>query len=251
MKKEIFLKILGLKNPHDKIIDILSRFKQKGRILDAPAGYGFLSKRLIEEGFKVFAVDINPQLFCIKEITCEKVDLNQNLPFKDESFDFILCSNGIEHLENSFHFIRECFRILKKNGKILITTPNILNLKSRVANLFLGFNHFKGRPYNEVDAYEGGEHINLVNYYEIRINLHRNGFKIIDVTTHKYSNTSMILCPLIPFIFLFTYKSFIREKNKLQRERNKEILNHVLSADLLFGKKLFILAEKDENYFIK
>lgn len=32
MKKEIFLKILGLKNPHDKIIDILSRFKQKGRI---------------------------------------------------------------------------------------------------------------------------------------------------------------------------------------------------------------------------
>ncbi len=248
MKDSFFSKILGLKSPQDKIVDIFKQFGNKGKLLDAPCGYGHISKRLEEIGFEVIAVDINPQLFCFKEISCEKVDLNQDLPFKDESFHFVLCSNGIEHLEDPFHFIRECYRILKKNGKILITTPNILNLKARLANLLVGFNHFKGRPYNEVDSYKGGEHINLANYYEIRINLHRNGFKILEATTHKFSNTAMLLFPLVPFVYSFTYRAFKREKNKSQMERNKEILKHVLSADLLFGKKLFILAEKDERY---
>lgn len=248
MKDSIYSKIFGLKDPHDKIIDILTRFDHRGRLLDAPAGHGFISKKLREVGFDVIAIDINPQLFCIPGISCEKVDLNKNLPFKDECFDFVLCSNGIEHLENPSHFIRECYRVLKREGKILITTPNILNLKSRLANLFIGFNLFKGRPCNEVDSYEGGDHIHLANYYELRINLHRNGFKILEATTHRYSNTSMCLFPLIPVIYLFTYRAFKREKNQAQRERNKEILNHVLSMDLLFGKKLYILAEKNEGY---
>lgn len=248
MKNDIFSKIFGLQNPHDKIVDLFNQFGYKGKLLDAPAGNGIISKKLKEAGFEVFAVDINPQLFCIREIFCGKVDLNKTLPFKNESFNFVLCSNGIEHLENPFLFIRECYRVLKKEGKILITTPNILNLKSRLANLFVGFNLFKGRPCNEIDAYEGGDHIHLANYYELRINLHRNGFKIIEATTHRYSNTSMCLFFLIPIIYLFTYRAFEREKNQLQRERNKEIFGHILSPDLLFGKKLYILAEKNEKY---
>jgi hypothetical protein len=39
-----------------------------------------------------------------------------------------------------------------------------------------------------------------------------------------------------------------REKRPLQKERDREILGHVLSADLLLGKQLFLLAEKDPNY---
>jgi hypothetical protein len=58
----------------------------------------------------------------------------------------------------------------------------------------------------------------------------------------------MILFFLSPLIFLGTYRAFRRERNPMQRERNKEVLNHVLSADLLFGKKLFLVAEKDPRY---
>lgn len=244
----VITKIFGLQHPHDKVVEIFTRFGHQGKMLDAPAGTGLLSGRLKELGFDVVAVDINPALFCVEGILCEKADLNMALPFADETFDFILCSNGIEHLEDPFQFIRECFRVLKERGKVVITTPNLLNLKSRAANFLVGFNLFTGRPCNEVDEFSGGEHIHLANYYELRVNLHRNGFRILDVATHEFANTAMVLFFLSPFVYFATHRAFRREKNPMQRERNREILNHVLSSDLIFGKKLFLVAEKDPRY---
>jgi len=243
-------KALGVQHPHDKVVGIFSSFGQRGKLLDAPAGTGILSKHLKDVGFDVTAADINPEIFSADGILCYQANLNMDLPFPDEAFDFILCSNGIEHLEDPFQFIRESFRILKEKGKLVITTPNILNLKSRVANLLVGYNLFTGRPCNEVDEFAGGEHIHLANYYELRINLHRNGFRIMEVTTHEFSNSAMVLAFLFPFIYFATRRSFGRERNPKQRERNREILKHVLSADLIFGKKIFLVAEKDPRYIM-
>jgi len=231
------------------VIEILENCgERKGKILDAPAGSGDISKKLQDVGFEVYAADIAPESFKPLDLQCKKVDLNCNLPYEDDFFDYILSSNGIEHLEDQYTFVRECYRILKPHGKLLITTPNILNLKARVANLLLGFPTFHDRPQNEVDDYEGGGHINNASYLDLRINLHRNGFKIILVTTHMYSTTAMFFSLLVPFVYAATYRSFKREKNREQRDRNKDILNHILSSDLLFGKKLFILAKKDSTF---
>ena len=52
----------------------------------------------------------------------------------------------------------------------------------------------------------------------------------------------------VPFVYAMTYRSFKREKNREQRVRNRDIIKHVLSSDLLFGKKLFVRAEKDHHY---
>ena len=246
--RSLIIKVFGLQHPHDKVVEIFSRFGSQGKLLDVPAGSGVISEKLKKAGFNVVAADIDPQLFCIQETTCEKADLNQDLPFRDETFDFILCSNGIEHLEDPFHFVRECFRTLKPKGKLLLTTPNLLNLKSRVANLLTGFNLFTGRPQNEVDEYLGGMHIHLTDYYELRINLHRNGFRILEATTHSYSNRAMLFIFLYPFIYLTTWRAFEREKHPSQKEKNGEIFRDVMSADLIFGKKLFLLAEKDPRY---
>lgn len=48
------------------------------------------------------------------------------LPFADHSVSLIYCSHVIEHLHNtvSTFFFQECFRILKKRGKMRVTTPN-------------------------------------------------------------------------------------------------------------------------------
>jgi SAM-dependent methyltransferase len=231
------------------IIEILENCgKGRGKILDAPAGSGEISKKLRDAGFKVYAADIVPASFKLPGVHCEKVDLNQKLPYEDEFFDYILNSNGIEHLEDQYTFVRECYRLLKPHGKLLISTPNILNLKARVANFLQGFPTFHDRPQNEVDDYEGGGHINNVSYFDLRINLHRNGFKIILVKTHMYSITALFFSLFVPFVYAATYRSFKREKNREQRSRNKDILKHVFSIDLLFGKKLFVLAEKDYTF---
>lgn len=239
---------LGFQHPHDKVVEIFTRFGYPGKVLDAPSGPGVISQKLHEAGFEVIAADIQPDIFFVEGIPCERADLNRELPFADGTFDFVLCSNGIEHLEDIFQFTRECFRVLRERGKLVITTPNLLNLKSRVANLLVGFNLFTGRPCNEVDEFAGGEHIHLASYYELRVNLHRNGFRILEATTHAFSNTAMMLAFLFPFVYLATYRAFLREGNPGQRERNREIFSHVVSTDLIFGKKLFLVAEKDPQY---
>ena len=80
------------------------------------------------------------------------------------------------------------------------------------------------------------------------INPHRNGFHILKVTTHSYSHRAMLFAPLYPFVYLATRHVLQREKNLGQKKRNEEIFHHVISPDLIFGKKIFLLAEKDSSY---
>ena len=52
-------------------------------------------------------------------------------PFKEDSFDTIVTFQVIEHVKKDEEFIKEIHRVLKKGGKVLITTPNIKMTLSR------------------------------------------------------------------------------------------------------------------------
>lgn len=248
-KGSVISKIFGLQHRYDKVIEIFNSLGSSGKVLDAAAGHGRISQKLKENGLHVIAADINPLGFSATTIPIVATDFNSGLPFREDSFDFILCSNGIEYLEDPYSFIRECYRILKTDGKLLIETPNVLNLQSRMANLVTGFYRFNGRPYDEVSDQLHGEHrMNLQNYYQLRFNLHRNGFRIIQVTTHEFSNKAMAFSLIYPLVYLATLWALRREKRPLQKDRNREIFKHVISADLVFGKQLFVLAEKNPSY---
>ena len=52
----------------------------------------------------------------------------QNTPFKDNSVDIVVCTETLEHVPDMQRAINECYRILKKNGYIFISTPNYNNL---------------------------------------------------------------------------------------------------------------------------
>ena len=45
----------------------------------------------------------------------------QNLPFKDESFEVILCTEVLEHLKKPQLAVDEMKRVLKKGGKLILT----------------------------------------------------------------------------------------------------------------------------------
>ena len=82
----------------------------------------------------------------------------------------------------------------------------------------------------------------------LRVNLHRNGFRVIHCSTHCYSNTALSFFWLTPLTYVFTSRGFKRERRPEQVLRNREIFRHVLSGDMLFGKKLFVVAEKEPAY---
>ncbi len=45
-----------------------------------------------------------------------------NIP--DNSFDFVISFQVIEHIQNDKKFVEEIYRVLKNNGKFILTTPN-------------------------------------------------------------------------------------------------------------------------------
>jgi predicted SAM-dependent methyltransferase len=55
------------------------------------------------------------------------VDITQELPFADNSVDFIFCEEVIEHVKFPIgcQLLRECYRILKPNGTLRLSTPDL------------------------------------------------------------------------------------------------------------------------------
>ncbi|MGH7410111.1 MAG: methyltransferase domain-containing protein, partial [Candidatus Methylomirabilis sp.] len=70
----------------------------------------------------------------------------------------VACLEGLEHIENYHHALREFYRILKQDGILLISTPNPLNMKSRLR--FFLFGTFYGFPHL-VHMPAEGEHLHL------------------------------------------------------------------------------------------
>jgi len=126
-----------------------------GKILDIPSGNCWLFKELTSAAWEYFPAD----LFTTPPIqTFKRVDLNERLPYDDDFFDYAACLEGLEHIENYHHALREFYRILKRDGILLISTPNPLNVKSRLRFLLLGT--FYGFPHL-VQMPAEGEHLHI------------------------------------------------------------------------------------------
>lgn len=87
-------------------------------------------KRLVDLGcgelqfgelFKQFEyTGVDFQAYPHASVVC---DLTSRFPFEDEGFDVVTASNTLEHIPDGAHFLRECFRITKKGGRIIGTVP--------------------------------------------------------------------------------------------------------------------------------
>ena len=53
------------------------------------------------------------------------------LDFPENSVDFIVTFQVIEHIQDDEEFIKEIYRVLKAGGKLILTTPNRLMSLSR------------------------------------------------------------------------------------------------------------------------
>ncbi len=107
-------------------------------VLDLGAGEGAFSQRLVDNGFRVTAVDIAPERF---RAACPVRALDLNGDFHvhlDEKPDAITAIELVEHLQSPRHFIRECLSLLGTGGTLLFTSPNLESWVSRIRFLRSG-----------------------------------------------------------------------------------------------------------------
>lgn len=126
---------------HSKILDIDCRtgngavfFHRNGRVKDAvcvspsPVFLDVCKKRLEKYGIKG------------KTKLLRKIPLN----LKGEVFDAVLCFETIEHMCKHIEFLKELNRLLKQNGELILTTPNILWEPIHWIVAIFGIHHSEG-----------------------------------------------------------------------------------------------------------
>lgn len=202
------------------------------KILDIGAGHGAFTKVLYEKGFDVSACDLFPEAFMFKMIPCLKADITKEFPYPDNSFDIAVAIEVSEHILDHEKFFKEINRILKPNGQLYLSTPNILSLKSRLRFLLSGFYYSFGKL--ELDNYDGLQHVASLTLDQYNYVAVKNGFKTANFTIDKKQKTSRwLLIFLFPLIKLH---SFFKKTNKMHN-----------SKKLLLGRLLFLNFESIKN----
>jgi len=129
-------------------------------VLEAGFGEGYGARMLSETCREIVGIDVEKQ---VVEYAADKYSNNKCsfklyngnvIPFDDETFDVAISFQVIEHIHNDAGFISQLHRVLKKGGRLYLTTPN------RATRLKPGqkpWNRFHIREYyaHELDALLG------------------------------------------------------------------------------------------------
>lgn len=123
----------------------LLRFAQ-GKILEVGAGTGNVTA-FLNDFTNVTLSDISERMCetAKKKYNCRVVCCDaENLKFQDGTFDTVIASEVIYYLDHPEFFIKEAFRVLKKGGRLLISSANDdMRIYDIIRNLIraLGFKH--------------------------------------------------------------------------------------------------------------
>jgi SAM-dependent methyltransferase len=214
----------------------------RGRVLDVPCGPGLLAEALRRLGFRVTAADRDAAAFALHgSLAFRALDLEEPLPFDDGSFDFVHCGDGIEHVENPFVMLREFARVLRRDGTLVIATPNYLNLERRLRFLFTGS---LTKPLPRRRGFDSGSsgdrgHINPLTLVRLAYMAENAGLRLARSATILPKPRQRLLSPLAWLIRLS--RCFLPEPH-----RYNLFAEHTLSLGMLLGgKKLIAVFRKN------
>lgn len=109
--------------------------RRSARVLEVGCGLGFFGRRLQKEftyvGFDI-SIDALTYARVLNHLSTSVSGEAGALPFRDHSFDALVAFDLVEHLMDPLLFFGEAWRVLKPDGIVVVTTPNISSLGNRV-----------------------------------------------------------------------------------------------------------------------
>lgn len=158
------------------------------KVLDIACYNGYIGEKIKNNNNVVFGVDASKE--AVKKsiqrgIIAQTSDIEKGLPYKEHSFDLVFAGEIIEHIVDTDFFMDEIKRVLKQNGELVITTPNVASLDRRLMLLF-NVNPFFPASFNYPANTQAG-HVRFFNNKLLSDFLKYNGFKIVSTESDVWS----------------------------------------------------------------
>ena len=171
---------------HDVVCRLLAD-QPGGRLLDPATGTGSLIPNLLALGYAVEAGDLDPSAYTLASPPCRPLDLAERLPYADASFDVIVCLETLEHLPSPRHALGEFARILRPGGRLVVSTPNVQSLLSRIKFFLWGTLDFFDtlRPGEPAPFWLGKGHISPLHFPVLQHALREAGLSVETIATNR------------------------------------------------------------------
>ena len=116
-----------IRNWYGETIDYLNK-NYEGKILDIGAGLGFFLSSLNSSKWKKYALETSNDSIDYMKKNFKDINIIQGSlddhKFEENTFDVVFFYHVFEHLETPLSAIDEIYKLLKKNGLLIIGTPN-------------------------------------------------------------------------------------------------------------------------------
>jgi 2-polyprenyl-3-methyl-5-hydroxy-6-metoxy-1,4-benzoquinol methylase len=156
----------------------------KGKVLDFGCGYGTTTIGLSDLGFEVVGIDLSQEEIKV----CRSVWADKDIEFSHRSitdydplcFDYVLSNQVIEHVHNTGTYLSSISRVLKKDGRLVISLPNVMNPRFALSPLMGSYETILKQLNKSIinDYLKSRDHIHSWDPYHFAILLGSCGFEI-------------------------------------------------------------------------
>jgi len=218
-----------------------------GRVLDIPAGAGQVTEAMRAQGHEVVPADINEH-----DASFVHADMTRRLPFEDQSFDIVICLEGIEHVQRPHDLLGELLRVCKVGGQVILSTPNVSNMFSRVQFLFTGTMHqFHFSQLRDLapNAADDRFHISPVGLDWLTHDGRYWGAEVAEVGRDKVKRVLML--PVFAVVYLlgwfWMWRLYVGKGRPELRDRNRVMFRRASSMQATLGRSLIVRFKKTRH----
>lgn len=195
----------------------ISVVKKNFSVLDIGSGNGQYTIKTAKYCRKIIGIENNVNQLNIgerekgrlkiKNIQFIKADAEEKLKFDDKTFNLVLLLDVLEHLKKRKQLLKEIFRVLKKEGKLVLSVPNVNTSWKKLLRE-------NGLPY-----YSDPDHKIEYDKKSIKKELEENGFKITWIKPIIYDYPLVGMIDLLGAFSLSLYE-------KITRWREEKVIKH-------------------------